>query len=321
LLVLILAAASSHAQESWAEKMFKWGTTRDFGTVPRGAQLVHQFKMENIYAEPLEITTRVSCGCVTATPSVKVLQPQQTGTIDILMDARKFQGQKTVVVEVTVGPKYVSTARLTVSGNSRVDVVLNPGQINFNLIAAGQSPPAQSLDVEYAGALDWHATGLDKHDAPLEASYAEIYRRPGHVGYRVNVSLKPANIPPGPFKYEIFLKTNDQTGPLIPILVEGTLQAPLTVVPNPLKLSRLKVGEKSDGLVLVKAGKPFHVLAVEGLEDGITVDFPTNESPVHVVRFHCQPSKPGALHKQVSIKTDLDKDPQVTVTVEGAVQK
>ena len=63
--------------------------------------------MTNIYAVPLEITNiRVSCGCLTATPVPKVLQPREAGYIEVTMDARRFNGPKTVTVHVTVGPTF-----------------------------------------------------------------------------------------------------------------------------------------------------------------------------------------------------------------------
>src|SRR5947209_18604925 len=105
------AAAQSTA---WADKLFGGATTHDFGVVPRGAQLKHSFKITNIYKEPLEITNvRVSCTCLTAVASTKVLQPNETATLDITMDGRQFSGPKMIRIYVTVGPKYVSTATLT----------------------------------------------------------------------------------------------------------------------------------------------------------------------------------------------------------------
>jgi hypothetical protein len=307
-------------QEGWAEKLFPEGLSHDFGTVPRGAQSFHQFKMKNIFSEPLELTLRISCGCVTAKPSVQVLEPLHEGTIDVLMDAKKYQGPKTVTIEVTVGPKYVSQARLTVSGNCRMDVVLNPGQLFFGNITPGQLVGPQALDVEYAGNADWRITGLDKQNAPLDVSYEQLYRRPGGVGYHVNATLK--NVKPGPFKYEIFLKTNDPTSPLVPILVEGTVRDLLTATPNPLDVGNLKVGESVEKLILVKAGgAPFRVLSVDGLGDEIVAAIPTKAMPVVVLKVKYQPSKAGRFHKDLVIKTDLDKEPQIKVTVDGAAEQ
>src|SRR6516165_10564912 len=178
LVVLSLSELDVRAQENWAEKMFKEGTAHDFGPVPRGAQLIHKFKMQNVFTVPLEINVRVGCNCVTATPSLKVVEPKQEGTIDIVMDATRFTKEKIVniYVQVSQGSQYVSTATLNVRAYGRVDVVLNPGQTNFGLVSAGQATPPQVVDVEYAGNFNWRVEEIDKQNAPLEVKYAEFLR-------------------------------------------------------------------------------------------------------------------------------------------------
>src|SRR5688500_17063790 len=104
----LLAATPAVPAQGWANKLFKDQTSHDFGTVARGAQLYHRFPLTNIYAVPLEITNvRVSCGCLTATPSAKVRGPREAGHIDVLMDTRRFNGQKAVTIHVSVGPTYI----------------------------------------------------------------------------------------------------------------------------------------------------------------------------------------------------------------------
>jgi hypothetical protein len=322
LLALAVGTPAAHAQTSWADKMFKSGTTHDFGSVPRGAQLFHRFEMTNIYAVPLEIVqTRTSCGCVTITPSVKTLKPNEKGTIEITMDARRFTGAKTVSIYITVGPEFVSTATLVVSANSRADVVFNPGQVSFGIVPRGQTP-TQTIDVEYAGVLQWTITEIVKGNssAALETSFAEWYRRPGQVGYHISVTLKP-DAPPGVLREELFLKTNDPASPLVPVLVEATVQAPLTVSPNTVSLGTLKVGTPVTRRVMVKgSGSPFRIVAVEGQGGGVQAELPTTAAPVHFLTVKCQPEKPGELRQQLRIKTDLSGEAVVTVMVEGHVE-
>src|SRR5436305_1540493 len=99
LVAMALGAAACPAQNSWAEKMFKDGTSHDFGSVPRGAQLFHRFTMTNIYAVPLQLLdVHSSCGCATVTPSTRVLEPRGTAFIDVTMDGRRFTGQKSIRV-------------------------------------------------------------------------------------------------------------------------------------------------------------------------------------------------------------------------------
>ncbi len=312
-------AAPVGAQGSWADKMFQEGTVHDFGNVPRGTQLFHRFKVTNIYAVRLDIVqVRTSCGCVTATPTKRTLESREEAYVDVIMDARKFTGPKKVVVYLTVGPQFVSTATLHVSATSRADVVLNPGEVNFGIVPAGQTP-TQSIDVEYAGVLNWQITEVVKHNAPLEASYEELYRRPGQVGYRLKVTLKD-DAPGGVFKQELLLRTNDPASPLVPVLVEATIQRPLTVSPGAISLGTVKAGDSLTRKVIVRGSRPFRVTAVEGLGDGIAADLPGSAANSHVLVLTIDPKQAGTLRREIRIKTDVGPNTPLTVTIQGTVE-
>jgi hypothetical protein len=154
LATIVLSQTATAQTTAWADKLFGGSTMHDFGMVPRGAQLKYSFKMTNIYKEPLQITqVRVSCSCLTATPSTNVLMPNESATLDINMDGRQFSGAKTIRIYVSVGPKYISTATLTVTANARQDVVFTPNDLDFGNVSRGQTP-TRSIDVEYTGLID-----------------------------------------------------------------------------------------------------------------------------------------------------------------------
>lgn len=316
-IILGLVSVNTVSAQAWAEKMFKEGLVHDFGVVPKGAQLFHRFNITNIYAVKMEIVTiRSGCGCVSATSSVKVLEPRESATIDVTMDARRFSGPKTVIVYITVGPEYISTAEIRVTGNSRSDVVFNPGQITFGVVTQGQKSE-QTIEVEYAGSQDWQITEVIAKDTPLEATFKENYRRPGQVGYQVSVTLK-SNAPAGNLKEFIHLKTNDASTPLLAVLVEATIQSSLSVSPSVLSLGTIKPEESLTRRVVVRASKPFKVLSVEGLGEGIELGTPPAVEPamVQTVTFKCVIKQEGQFKKQLKIKTDLQEAP-VLVTIEG----
>jgi hypothetical protein len=316
LAVLALGAAQAPAQ-GWAEKMFKDGLTHDFGSVPRGAQLFHRFPVTNIYAVRMEVTgVKSGCGCVTANAAKRVLEPRESTTIDVSMDARRFTGPKTVSIRVSVGPEFISSAELKVSATSRADVVFNPGQVTFGTVTRGQAP-SQTMDVEYAGALNWQVSEVVAKDLPLEVALQELYRRPGQVGYRVKVTLKP-DAPPGTLKQDIFLKTNDPASPLVPVLVEATVQSALTVSPPTLSLGSVKAGEELTRRVVVRGNKPFVIKGVEGLGNGVELGTPpaATAAVVQTVTFQCLFSQAGDFKRELKILTDLQTTP-VTVTIEG----
>jgi hypothetical protein len=321
--VLLSPAAPAQPPTAWADKLFGSTLTHDFGVVPRGRQLKHAFKITNIYKVPLEITNiRVSCGCVTATPAVKVLQPNESTQLDIIMDSARFSGPKTVRLYLTVGPEYVSTATLTISANARQDVVFNPGEVDFGPIARGQTPE-KYIDVEYAGSLDWRVSEVVKSSsAPFELRVEELATAVNGTpfnrkGYRIFARLKP-DAPAGPFKQEVILKTNDPASPTLTFNVNGTVQATLTVSPSPLVVTGLRVGEMQTKKLLIRGSRPFRVTKVDGTGDGVTADVPNRQETTLILDVRVQPTRPGELRRQLVIHTDLDNE-SAAVTVEGDI--
>ena len=248
---LALCSALALAQDGsqWAVKLFpfKEGSkderelTHDFGKIAYGSQVLYNFPMKNPYKFPLTITARTSCGCIGAQPKPVTLGPRETGVVEVTLDGRHFLGPKVGTIYVTVagtdvtnGTVYNSTAELKIAAVSRGDVVCNPGEVNFGVVVQGQTP-TKTIDVEYAGVLDWQIKSVDSSDAPVDVTYQQLYRETKptgfQIGYRVKATLK-ADAPAGDFRYEIFLLTNDPATPRLPIVIAGNVQGALTIAPT-----------------------------------------------------------------------------------------
>jgi hypothetical protein len=321
--VALVASATALAgpdEAPWAEKLFENKTEHNFGNVAHGTQMLHKFPFKNIYAVPLDVTiSKVSCGCTSATASTAKVEPHGTGTIDVAMNGRLFTGSRTVYVHVTfTNPQFYSTAVLKVIANSRQDIVFNPGSVNFGVVAQGQGS-AQDVVVAYAGAFKWEVNGVVTNGLPVEAKVEALrMNKPGEVGYKVSVSLKP-DAPAGSLKGEMFLKTNDPASPLLPLVVEGNVQAALTASPSSVRLSA-QVNEAGRGSVAVRGNKAFRILSVEGLGEGLALEnqLPDAPSETHRLTFAVKRAEAGDFRRKVRITTDLQKAP-VIVTVEGSV--
>lgn len=320
ILLAFLSVPGAQAQ-GWAQKMFTAGTTHDFGTVPRGAQLLHKFSITNIYAVPMTVTQVVpGCNCISASVSKKTLEPNETGTIDIGMDASRFVGPKKVAIRVTVGSgvDYFSSADIIVSAVSRADVVFNPGEINLGSVPVGQKATAR-VEVEYAGSLPWTINELVVGKLPVVGTFKETYRQPNKVGYEVEISLK-GDAPAGSIKDFVYLKTNDSQTTLVPLLVNGAVVSELTVTPENLVLGEIPPRETLSRRVVVRGSRPFSITRVE-IPDGVvqaSTTLPSPESSVQTLGLSIRGDRPGALRSQVKIHTSLGTTPLV-VSVEGTV--
>jgi hypothetical protein len=230
------------------------------------------------------------------------------------MDAGRFTGRKTVTFYVPMG---ADTLRLRVSAESRADLVLNPGRLDFGVVPQGQRS-TKTTEIAHAGNADWRVTLAEGDSSALDVQVEESYRGPGQVGYRVRVRLK-ADTPVGPLQQEVRLKTNDPVTPLISLPVVGMVQAPWTVAPADLDFGTGRVGDSRVRRVVVRANKPFKILAVEGLGEDLGADWSVEPAVVQIIQFHYKPTRAGKRKVVLRIYTDMGTAAEVSITGEATV--
>src|SRR5271166_5402433 len=154
--LLIGIGAVSVDAASWSDSLFPQNR-HDFGMVPRGVKVKHDFYLVNRLAEPITILNlRPSCGCTSGRASASVVAPGQTATIEAEMDTRNYVGLKSTVLYVSLltASGRESEVGLGVTSHILSDIVLNPGSIDFGTVTRGQSP-AQILTIDRINALGW----------------------------------------------------------------------------------------------------------------------------------------------------------------------
>lgn len=132
-------AASASAQE-WAEKMFAV-KTHEFGAVARAAKVEYAFEIVNPYKEDIHIASvRTSCGCTIPRIQKDTLKSWEKGAIIAEFNTRAFSGQRGARVTVTIDRPQYAEVQLQVHGYIRTDVVVDPGQVAFGQVPAGDAP-------------------------------------------------------------------------------------------------------------------------------------------------------------------------------------
>jgi hypothetical protein len=293
--------------------------THDFGTVPRGSQHLHKFLWRNTTERALELVEyQRSCACTTVTISPTSVEPGQLGTIEMLMDTKPFAGDKTVSLSLVFGPGRVASGQFQVKAHSRGDIVYNPGHLDFGLLSEG-SATTQTLDIEYAGGLDFKIEGVAEQPPGFDIKITESYRRPGAAGYHISATV-PAGLPGGEFKHTIQLRTNDKANPILPVLLDGTVRSALSVVPDKLFYGTVKAGQSMNRRVTLRASTPFRVLAIDGQGNGITAVLPEATASVQSLLIQWQPTAQGELRTDLRIRTDNALFPVVVLPVSGIAQ-
>ncbi|MCB0835189.1 MAG: DUF1573 domain-containing protein [Bacteroidetes bacterium] len=96
----------------------------NYGKVPTGTKVTHQFKFTNTGSEPLTLTrVKASCGCTTPSYSQEPIAPGAEGYIDVLFN--------------TAGKTGVQNKTVTVTGNFE-------GSINKILRISGEVLPGEN---------------------------------------------------------------------------------------------------------------------------------------------------------------------------------
>ena len=293
--------------------------THDFGSVPRGSQLLHRFQWRNTTDKPMELVEyQRSCGCTSVTISPKVVDPGQIGQIEMLMDTKPFAGEKTVNLSLVFGPGRLVSAQFQVKAFSRGDIVYNPGHFGFGVVNEGSTPTAH-VDIEYAGNLDFKITGVAEQPTGLEIKITESYRRVGGVGYHISTTLG-SDTASGDLKQTIQLRTNDPANPILPVLVDATVKSALAVVPDKLFYGTIKAGSTINRRVTLRSSIPFKVLAVEGQGNGLSAVVPQTTSTVHSILIQWRPNDAGEMRTELRLRTDSDKFPVIVIPVSGIAQ-
>ncbi|HID22304.1 MAG TPA: hypothetical protein EYP14_07875 [Planctomycetaceae bacterium] len=111
------------------------------------------------------------------------------------------------------------------------------------------------------------------------------------------VTLKPT-APPGVFRSQVILVTDDRNGSRVPVLVEARIEAEYTVMPAVVSLGILQPGETKTVNVVVKGRKPFKIEKIECEvgEPTFKVRLPKTARTVHVLPLTVvAPEKPGTI--------------------------
>ena len=231
-------AATAQA-DAWTDALFP-EKSHDFGMVPRGVKVKHDFLLVNRLSEPITVVNlRPSCGCTSGKVDTPTVAPGQTAVIEAEMDTRNFVGPKATVLFVTLvtAGGREAEARLAVKSHILSDIVLNPGAIDFGTLKRGQAA-TRVLTIDRINSPDWRFTRMVSATRSLSGQLVETARKNGAVSYSLSVSVKP-DAPVGLLRDELRLLSNDPETPSIPVMVTGVIRGDLTAAPSVLSLGQV----------------------------------------------------------------------------------
>lgn len=318
LLLVGLGCAAPVQASSWADSMFD-GLSRDFGSVPRGPVLTHPFRITNKTGGVLQIgQIRVSCGCVTATPTQTQLAPGESAAILVNMDTRRFSGLKTVTLYVPLVQSRYEEVRLWVQANSRDDVMLTPDSLSFGQIKPG-AQPAVSTNITLLGNSEWQIVEVHSDSNYVSARLVEVKRENSEVVYQLTGRVR-GDTPVGKWYSDLWLKTNNPATPRVRVPVTVEVESALSVSPAALALGEVKAGTVVERKVIVRGNTPFRITAVAGTDTVVAAGISNDESrTVHVLTITLKPVLVGEIDRTLRVLTSLKEEGQVEFQAKATV--
>ena len=309
LAALIGITSISHAE---AEKFFS-EKVHNFGSTPRGPQLVHYFNFTNTSKETLVISNvRVSCGCVTASAPVRQIKPGESSYIHASMDSRRFSGPKAVTVYVQFSAPIYEEISLLVQANGRDDFSMYPETLSFGGIRKGTTPVAK-VQVTLYSDPNWSIESV-KADSNYVKPQARLIKRNGaEVTYEISASLR-ADLPVGKWFSDIWLQTNNDSLARVRVPLTVDVNSAITATPENVQLGEVKVGDSTEQNVMIRGDKPFTIKEIRGLDDSFKAQ-ETNNAPkaVHVLKISFKPDRVGNVHHDLTIVTDHSDEPMLLI--------
>jgi hypothetical protein len=293
--------------------------THDFGSVARAAKVEYAFTLVNPYKEDIHISSvRSSCGCTMPRIQKDTLKSWEKGAIIAEFNTRAFSGQRGAHVTVTIDKPLYAEVQLEVKGYIRTDVVVDPGQVAFGQVPAGDGAE-KSVTIDYAGRSDWKITGVEPTSPYVKAEVKETSRQGGRVAYRLAVTLDK-NAPVGYVSDEVVLKTNDSRSPQFPVKIDGQVIADLTVSPSSLLLGILQPGQKITKQIVLKGQQPFRIVGIDCESPAFSFPTPSEAKTVHLVPITFEAGKdPVKFVEKITIRTDLPQQNSVELSAYGQI--
>lgn len=286
--------------------------SHDFGTVARGSKVRYSFPVINSTDRNIHIKSwRPKCACTDVRLGARDVPPGTQTVVEAVIDTTNFTGLKASGLVLNIDRPEPLDIDLSVTCFIRADLTLTPGLVDFGVVNRSAGPQAE-LNLTYAGAqTDWAIASAFTVSEHVTAKLTEQSRSPGGaVTYHLSVKLNPT-VPVGFFKDEITLKTNDPTGPNLPVSVAAVVQSNVTVTPSVINMGAVRPGETVQKSFLVRAAQPFKIVAVESRSPDLVVAAPPDQAkPLHSLTFTFKaPTSPGAFNAAVEIQTDLKDEP------------
>lgn len=202
------------------------GENWDFGSIPKSATVIHEFKFKNIGTDTLVVSkVRPTCGCTLAPLSSDKIAPGQEASIRASFNTEKFNGRVTKQIYVDSSDPINPYLKITFSAiinNPLLPVQPQPTEVDFGTVKKGQKV---QMKVALANSDKAPANLVVVEESSKNKIKAQIASNMIAPGQSTNLILElTPSADTGQFKESITLEAPGLTDSRITIPIKGIVQ-------------------------------------------------------------------------------------------------
>jgi len=296
----------------------------DFGEMEQQEEQTREVGFRNTGNETLEIKkVKSSCGCTAATPTDKIIDPGETGILNVTFKSGKSQGEVEKVISVTTNDSLNPIARLPVKAYIKTDLKLEPRALDFGEVKLGEVKMAETRIMSQNGKdfeivfVEADSTSFDYKLTPIEED--------GNPGYLIEVSLKPTPKPQSFYKV-INIRTDNARMPIHRLTVVANILGNVKIDPRAVLIRGEVGGPDQSKMVSITAvgDATVKLLSAETVKGTVKATTRTlEEGKSYEIDLTCPIGEPGRMKDYLLIKIDdeFEQEVRIPITVFTAKKK
>ena len=326
-ILALVAAFSINATLSAAQKAVAVEPIKDFGVVPKGEKIVHDFQIRNDGDAPLQITqVQAACGCTVADFD-KTIAPGQMGKVHTVVDTATFNGP--IAKGVTVFTDDPATPQIELTVRAKVEPYLSakPGYARYIYVKGEPGKPLIGQTIWSPDGTPFEIVKVESTKPFLKTSFREATKeeREAEVEgkqWRVEVELADDS-PVGALAETVTISTNHPKQKMVQIPVSGFVRPVVAVTPPVADFGNIEIKDSFSKAVNLRnfATEPIRITGVEDSLAGIDSTLEAlSEGREYQVRLVLKPELgKGPFNGILKIMTDSPKQPVIEVPLRGVV--
>jgi hypothetical protein len=326
-------AASADTAETKGPRAEVPEPVKDFGKVPEGQRLKHDYEIRNTGDEDLEITrVAPACGCTVADYD-KVIKPGETGKIHAEVNTTMLGERNKRYISVYTNDPERPMIRLVFDAIVVPQLEIHPGYARYRVVHGEEEPGILKQWVYAVDGSDFKVTGVDSplpylhvsyHKATEDELHPEVSERaPESPQWIVQLDLDYNAAPVGAIAQEVVVHTDHPIQKELLIPVSGFVRPAMWATPHEINLGKIAAGKPVRFSVVVKnfLTEPMEITGVdfdgEEVESSVS---PIQDGREYTVWITVEPeTTKGAMFGKVRIHTSHPKNPVVEVPLQAMV--